>query len=40
MNPLCIYHFNCADGFASAWAVRQALVATNFAHEQKATRVT
>ena len=21
--PLCIYHGNCADGFAAAWAVRQ-----------------
>jgi oligoribonuclease NrnB/cAMP/cGMP phosphodiesterase (DHH superfamily) len=26
MNPtLCIYHRNCADGFAAAWAVREAL---------------
>lgn len=25
MNPLCIYHGNCADGFTSAWVVRQAL---------------
>ncbi|MBA1147398.1 phosphohydrolase [Ectothiorhodospiraceae bacterium WFHF3C12] len=25
MNPLCIYHGNCADGFTAAWAVRQAL---------------
>lgn len=23
MNPLCIYHGNCADGFAAAWAVRR-----------------
>ena len=22
MNPLCIYHGNCADGFTSAWIVR------------------
>lgn len=25
MNPLCIYHGNCDDGFAAAWAVRHAL---------------
>lgn len=25
MNPLCIYHGNCADGFAAAWVVRRAL---------------
>lgn len=25
MNPLCIYHGNCADGFTSAWAVYKAL---------------
>jgi uncharacterized protein len=25
MNPLCIYHGNCADGFGAAWAVRKAL---------------
>lgn len=25
MRPLCIYHGNCADGFASAWVVRKAL---------------
>jgi hypothetical protein len=24
-KPLCIYHAHCADGFAAAWAVRQAL---------------
>ena len=24
MRPLCIYHGNCADGFTSAWVVRQA----------------
>jgi oligoribonuclease NrnB/cAMP/cGMP phosphodiesterase (DHH superfamily) len=24
-KPLCIYHGNCADGFTSAWVVRQAL---------------
>src|SRR4051812_40261454 len=24
MKPLCIYHGNCADGFASAWVVRKA----------------
>ena len=24
-QPLCIYHGNCADGFAAAWAVRYAL---------------
>lgn len=24
MKTLCIYHGNCADGFAAAWAVRQA----------------
>lgn len=23
MKPLCIYHGNCADGFAAAWVVRQ-----------------
>jgi len=22
MNPICIYHGNCADGFGAAWAVR------------------
>lgn len=25
MGKLCIYHGNCADGFASAWVVRKAL---------------
>lgn len=25
MNPLCIYHGNCADGFGAAWCVRYAL---------------
>ena len=25
MKTLCIYHGNCADGFASAWVVRKAL---------------
>jgi oligoribonuclease NrnB/cAMP/cGMP phosphodiesterase (DHH superfamily) len=25
MNPLCIYHGNCADGFGAAWVVRKAL---------------
>lgn len=25
MNPICIYHGNCADGFGAAWAVRKAL---------------
>lgn len=25
MTTLCIYHGNCADGFGSAWVVRQAL---------------
>lgn len=25
MNPLCIYHAQCADGFGAAWAVRHAL---------------
>lgn len=25
MNPLCIYHGNCADGFGAAWSVRYAL---------------
>ncbi len=25
MNPLCIYHGNCADGFSGAWVVRKAL---------------
>jgi uncharacterized protein len=25
MKKLCIYHGNCADGFTSAWVVRQAL---------------
>ena len=24
MNPLCIYHANCADGFTAAWVVRKA----------------
>lgn len=24
LNPLCIYHDNCADGFAGAWVVRKA----------------
>ena len=24
-KPLCIYHGNCADGFAAAWVVRKAL---------------
>jgi len=24
MQPLCIYHGNCADGFGAAWAIRQA----------------
>lgn len=24
MKPLCIYHGNCADGFAAAWVVRRA----------------
>lgn len=23
MKPLCIYHGNCADGFAAAWVVRK-----------------
>lgn len=23
MNPLCIYHGNCADGFGAAWTVRR-----------------
>jgi len=23
MNPLCIYHGNCADGFTAAWVVRR-----------------
>jgi len=22
MKPLCIYHDNCDDGFAAAWAIR------------------
>jgi uncharacterized protein len=30
MNPLCIYHGNCADGFGSAWVVRKALGAVDF----------
>jgi oligoribonuclease NrnB/cAMP/cGMP phosphodiesterase (DHH superfamily) len=25
MNPLCIYHGNCADGFGSAWVVWKSL---------------
>ncbi|RAV76582.1 phosphohydrolase, partial [Aerococcus loyolae] len=25
LNPLCIYHGNCADGFTAAWAVHEAL---------------
>ena len=25
MKPLCIYHANCADGFASAWVVHRKL---------------
>lgn len=24
-DPICIYHYNCADGFTAAWAVRKAL---------------
>lgn len=28
-NPLCIYHGNCADGFAAAWAVRHFFGAGN-----------
>lgn len=28
-KPLCIYHGHCDDGFAAAWAVRQALGAGN-----------
>ncbi len=27
-NPLCIYHGNCADGFAAAWVVRGAFART------------
>lgn len=30
MNPLCIYHGGCFDGFTAAWAVRQALPAADF----------
>lgn len=30
MNPLCIYHGNCADGFGAAWAVRKALPDCDF----------
>jgi len=26
MNPLCIYHGGCADGFAAAWVVRKAFL--------------
>lgn len=26
MRPLCIYHGNCADGFAAAWVVRKAFL--------------
>lgn len=26
MSTICIYHGNCADGFGSAWAVRQATI--------------
>lgn len=26
MRPLCIYHANCADGFAAAWVVRKAFL--------------
>lgn len=29
-RPLCIYHGNCADGFAAAWAVRRALPEAEF----------
>lgn len=29
MKTLCIYHANCADGFAAAWVVRKALGADN-----------
>lgn len=29
-KPLCIYHHNCADGFAAAWAVREALPECEF----------
>lgn len=28
-KPLCIYHGNCADGFAAAWSVWKALGADN-----------
>lgn len=30
MSKLCIYHGNCADGFAAAWAMRQAHPDTEF----------
>lgn len=30
MNPLCIYHGNCADGFGGAWVVRKALPDAEF----------
>lgn len=30
MNPLCIYHGNCADGFTAAWAVRKVLPHADF----------
>ncbi len=23
MNPLCIYHGNCADGFGAAWVFKR-----------------
>lgn len=29
MKTICIYHGNCADGFASAWVVRKALGEAN-----------
>jgi len=29
MNPLCIYHHNCADGFGAAWVVRKHFGADN-----------
>jgi len=30
VNPICIYHGNCADGFGAAWAVRKALPDCDF----------
>lgn len=38
MNPLCIYHGNCADGFGAAWVVRRAFDDAGFNIEFHAGR--